>query len=278
VHFANQMPAIHADQGMIEQILMNLAVNSRDAMPRGGQLILNTALTEVAADQPLPHPDAAPGRYVMLSVGDTGTGIDPEALPHIFEPFYTTKDVGKGTGLGLATVYGIVRQHLGWITVSSEVGRGTVFQICLPASTEKPDTISEIAFTPLAEGGKETVLVVEDEPALRLLVRSILERSGYRVLEAESGLLALDVWEEEGDKIDLVLTDMVMPDGLSGRELGQRLLQEKPSLKVIYSSGYSADVIGEDFLRKESNHFLQKPYHPNKLIELVRHCLDKSKA
>lgn len=278
VHYGNNLPAIYADQGMIEQILMNLAVNSRDAMPRGGQLILNTAVTEITADQPLPHPEAAPGRYVMLSVGDTGTGIAPESLPHIFEPFYTTKDVGKGTGLGLATVYGIVRQHLGWITVDSDVGRGTLFQIWLPASREKPGNIAETAFTPLSEGGRETVLVVEDEPALRLLVRSILERSGYRVLEAESGVVALEVWEERQGEIDLVLTDMVMPDGLSGRELGQRLLQEKPSLKVIYSSGYSADVIGEDFLRKESNHFLQKPYHPNKLIELVRHCLGNTCA
>jgi PAS domain S-box-containing protein len=277
VHFDKQLPAIHADQGMIEQVLMNLAVNSRDAMPHGGQLILNTGTAELLADQPLPHPDAVPGHYVLLSVGDTGTGIPPEALPHIFEPFYTTKDVGKGTGLGLATVYGIVRQHLGWINVNSEVGRGTLFQIWLPASQEAPVDIAETAFMPLSEGGKETILVVEDEPALRLLVRSILDRSGYRVLEAESGVAALEVWEERGAEIDLVVTDMVMPDGLSGRELGLRLLQEKPSLKVIYSSGYSADVIGEEFLQKENNHFLQKPYHPNKLIELVRHCLDKSR-
>jgi PAS domain S-box-containing protein len=278
VHFGKQLPAIHADQGMIEQVLMNLAVNSRDAMPHGGQLILNTAAVELLEDQPLPHPDALPGQYVLLSVGDTGTGIAPESLPHIFEPFFTTKDVGKGTGLGLATVYGIVRQHLGWVSVNSEVGRGTLFQIWLPASQEVPDDISENAFIPLSDGGKETILVVEDEPALRLLVRSILERAGYRVLEAESGVAALELWEERGVGIDLVVTDMVMPDGLSGRELGQRLLQEKPSLKVIYSSGYSPDVIGEEFLQKENNHFLQKPYHPNKLIELVRHCLDKSRT
>jgi PAS domain S-box-containing protein len=278
VHFDKRLPAIHADQGMIEQVLMNLAVNSRDAMPHGGQLILNTGTAELSADQPLPHPDAAPGLYVLLSVGDTGTGIPPEALPHIFEPFYTTKDVGKGTGLGLATVYGIVRQHLGWINVNSEVDRGTLFQIWLPASQEAPDDIAETAFMPLSEGGKETILIVEDEPALRLLVRSILDRSGYHVLEAESGVAALELWEERSAEIDLVMTDMVMPDGLSGRELGLRLLQEKPSLKVIYSSGYSADVIGEAFLQKENNHFLQKPYHPNKLIELVRHCLDKSRT
>jgi PAS domain S-box-containing protein len=278
VHHGESLPAVYADQGMIEQILMNLAVNSRDAMPRGGQLILNTGILDLSPDQPLPHPDAAPGRYVMLSVGDTGTGIAADDLPHIFEPFFTTKDVGKGTGLGLATVYGIVRQHLGWISVSSEAGRGTLFEIWLPASHEKPENIAETAFTPLSAGGKETVLVVEDEPALRLLVRSVLERSGYRVLEAESGVAALEVWAGASDAIDLVVTDMVMPDGLSGRELGLRLLQEKPSLQVIYSSGYSAEVVGEDFLQKQSNHFLQKPYHPNKLIELVRHCLDRSRG
>jgi two-component system, cell cycle sensor histidine kinase and response regulator CckA len=259
---------------MIEQILLNLAVNSRDAMPRGGQLIINTGIVEVASNQRLPHPDAAPGSYVILSVSDTGMGIAPEHLPHVFEPFFTTKDVGKGTGLGLATVYGIVRQHLGWITIDSELGKGTVFQIHFPASTEKPENVAETAFIPPSRGGKETLLVVEDEPALRLLVRSILQRSGYNVLEAESGMAALDVWEREGKGIDLVLTDMVMPDGLSGRELGQRLLQEKPSLKVIYSSGYSADVVGVDFLQGEGHYFLQKPYHPNKLIELVRQCLD----
>jgi PAS domain S-box-containing protein len=277
-NYGRSLPAVYADQGMIEQILMNLAVNSRDAMRQGGQLSLNTRMEELPADGTPPHPDAAPGRYVVLSVGDTGTGIDPKDLPHIFEPFYTTKDVGKGTGLGLATVYGIMRQHLGWISVDSELGRGTRFEMWFPASTEKPEILTETSFTPLSKGGEETVLIVEDEAALRLLVRNILERSGYRVLEAESGVAALEVWEEQKARIDLVVTDMVMPDGLSGRELGQRLLQEKPTLKVIYSSGYSADVVGEDFLQRESNRFLQKPYHPNKLIELVRHCLDRSRS
>jgi PAS domain S-box-containing protein len=274
VHFTPQLPAVHADQGMLEQVLMNLAVNSRDAMPRGGQLIINTGLAEVVAGQTLPHPDARPGAYVTLSVSDTGSGIAPEHLSHIFEPFFTTKDVGKGTGLGLATVYGIVKQHHGWITVASELHKGTVFQIFLPASREKPESTPTAAPALPTRAGQETIMVVEDEPALRTLVTSILERSGYRVVAAASGVQALELWGESRARIDLVLTDMVMPDGVTGRELGQRLLADKPSLRIVYTSGYSPEVVGEEFLQNEGACFLQKPYHPRKLVELVRRCLD----
>jgi PAS domain S-box-containing protein len=274
LHFENGLPAVHADQGMIEQVLMNLAVNSRDAMPRGGQLIINTRANPVDAPAMPPHSEGAPGLYVVLSVGDTGTGILPEHLPHIFEPFFTTKDIGKGTGLGLATVYGIVHQHRGWITVDSEPNRGTIFQIFLPASSQEPDTVADASYTLPSRSGKETILLVEDEPALRNLVRCILERSGYRVLEAESAFAALEVWTDHHAGIDLLLTDMVMPDGMNGKELAQRLQVDKPQLKIIYSSGYSPDVVGENFLEAEGRHFLQKPYHPRKLVDMVRLALD----
>jgi PAS domain S-box-containing protein len=276
LHFQEGLPAVHADQGMVEQILMNLAVNSRDAMPRGGQLIINTRTTPVDPGLMPPHSEGSPGLYVVLSVGDTGTGISPEHLPHIFEPFFTTKDVGKGTGLGLATVYGIVHQHRGWITVDSEPNRGTVFQIFLPASNQEPDTVADVTYTLPSRSGKETILLVEDEPALRNLVKCILERSGYHVLEAESAFAALEVWTDHHADIDLLLTDMVMPDGMNGKELAQRLQVDKPQLRIIYSSGYSPDVVGENFHENESRYFLQKPYHPRKLVDMVRLALDTS--
>jgi two-component system, cell cycle sensor histidine kinase and response regulator CckA len=274
LNFQRDLPSVYADQGMLEQILMNLAVNSRDAMPRGGQLIINTRRAQLKPDEMPPDSPGAPDQYIILSVGDTGTGIDPEHLPHIFEPFYTTKDVGKGTGLGLATVYGIVHQHHGWITVDSEPGRGTIFQIFLPSTNQEPDTVADATYTLPSRVGRETILLVEDEPALRNLVKNILERSGYRVLEAESAITALELWTDHHDEIDLLLTDMVMPDGMNGKELGQRLQIDKPQLPIIYSSGYSPDVIGEDFIENEGRHFLQKPYHPRKLVEMVRLALD----
>jgi CheY-like chemotaxis protein len=243
-------------------------------MPRGGQLIINTRLVHVDASEMPLHATGVPGAYIILSVGDTGGGIASEHLPHIFEPFFTTKDVGKGTGLGLATVYGIVQQHHGWITVDSEPSKGTIFQIFLPATNQAPDTVADAVYTLPSRVGRETILLVEDEPALRNLVKNILERSGYHVLEAESAFAALEVWTDHHSGIDLLLTDMVMPDGMNGKELGQRLLIEKPELRIIYSRGYSPDVVGEAFLENEGQHFLQKPYHPRKLVDMVRLALD----
>jgi CheY-like chemotaxis protein len=205
-----------------------------------------------------------------------GTGIAPEVLPHIFEPFFTTKDVGKGTGLGLATVYGIVQQHHGWLKASSTLNRETIFQIALPTLGNQTGAASDTTHETKVRGGKETVLVVEDEPPLRNLVRSVLERYGYRVLEAVSGVAALAVWERNRAEINLLLTDMVMPHGISGRELAQKLLAEKPGLKVIYSSGYSLAMVGSDMVLKEGLDFLQKPYNPSKLALAVRDCLDRN--
>jgi CheY-like chemotaxis protein len=263
-----------ADAGMLEQVLLNLAVNSRDAMPRGGQLIVNTTVVRIADGDLGQNPDAYPGEFVCWSVSDTGTGIAPQHLPHIFEPFFTTKDVGKGTGLGLATVYGIIKQHRGWVTVASEVGKGTVFQVFLPADAGRSaDTATPASDTPV-RGGHETILIVEDETAVCELVKDVLEKLGYHVLTAPTGPAALKLWPQHRDQIDLLLTDMVMPDGMTGRELGKQLQLEKPSLKVIYTSGYSAEALGAEFQLDSSLVFLQKPYRTRKLAELIRAQLD----
>jgi len=273
VSYTPALPLVHADPGMMEQILLNLSVNSRDAMPKGGRLFINTSVVTVDESYSQQVPEALAGEYVCLSVRDTGTGIAPEVLPHIFEPFFTTKDVGKGTGLGLATVYGIVQQHRGWIETASTVHKGTTFQIFFPA-TAPAHAENEEAQEHIIRGGNETILVVEDEPPLRILVRSVLERYGYRVLEAASGLAALVAWEQHKGQIHLLLTDMIMPHGVSGRELANKLLEEKPDLKIIYSSGYSLAVVGRDMVLQEGLNFLQKPYHPRKLAQAVRECLD----
>ncbi len=274
VSYAPSLPLIQADPGMMEQILMNLSVNARDAMPRGGCLFINTSTVIVDETAARNLPKATPGKYVRLVVKDTGSGISTEILPHIFEPFFTTKDVGKGTGLGLATVYGIVDQHHGWITVDSRVDEGTDFHIFLPAVEDGVAESETVDSGPGAKGGTETILVVEDEIPLRVLVRSILERLGYNVIEAPSGVAALGLWHHQKDQIQLLLTDMIMPHGLSGRELAKRLLAERPDLKVIYSSGYSHAVMEADVVLQEGLNFLQKPYHPRKLAAAVRTCLD----
>ncbi|HYC78957.1 MAG TPA: response regulator [Planctomycetota bacterium] len=273
--FRVNVPPVYADLGMMEQILLNLAVNSRDAMPRGGVIRIATGVEEVT------HADAEtdgrkrPGAYVFVQVADTGCGIPAEHLSRIFEPFFTTKDVGKGTGLGLATVYGIVQQHQGWIDVESQPGAGAVFKIHLPAS--ESGAVGPAASPPQPEvrGGTESILVVEDEPALRQLVKRILEGSGYRVELAESGVAALDAWDRAEGRFDLLMTDMVMPGGVGGRELAEQLVARRPELKVIYCSGYSVEVAGEHLAVREDFNYLQKPYQPRKLLKVVRECLDR---
>lgn len=272
-----KLPPIYADPGMMEQIIVNLSVNARDAMPRGGVLTITTERVSLSPEQATRHPDAREGEFVCLNVADTGHGMDGATLSHIFEPFFTTKEIGKGTGLGLATVYGIVKQHQGWIEVESAVGRGTAFRIFLPSPAhaisseqlEKPKSVP---------GGNETILVVEDESALRELVHEILEKRGYHVLEAANGVEAMRVWAENKDKVDLLLTDMMMPEGMSGRELAERILDERPGTRVIYSSGYSMDVFAEEADFCDSSNFLQKPYDPETLIRMVRESLDAATA
>ena len=270
-----KLPSIRGDTGMMEQILMNLAVNARDAMPRGGQLTITTEAARVSEDYVQRHPDTRAGDFVLLQVGDTGTGMDAATMKRIFEPFFTTKEAGKGTGLGLATVYGIVKQHAGWIDVRSEVGKGTTFQIFFPADNRPIEIRTEI-ITPAAQlrGNGETIMVVEDEPVLRDLAQLILQDCGYRVLQASSGVEALTVWQKHRGAVDLLLTDMVMPDGLSGKDLAESLVSYKPQLKVIFTSGYNVDDLGVDIVKKIGSQFLQKPYSRFTVAKTVRDCLD----
>jgi two-component system, cell cycle sensor histidine kinase and response regulator CckA len=264
---------IKADRGQIEQTIVNLAINARDAMPEGGRITIETSNVEVDEAFAQRHPTVAPGSYVCLSVKDTGTGMDAETQAHMFEPFYTTKPKGQGTGLGLATIYGIVKQSGGAILTFSEVGSGTEFRIYLPRveaqAAVEPAGGREGAVT----GGTETILVVEDEPALRSLARRILESRGYTVLAAADGPEALQISRSRGEPIHLLLTDVVMP-GMSGREVADRLAAERPDLKVVYMSGHTEDAIVHHGVLEEGMRFLQKPFSAGELAGKVREALD----
>lgn len=269
------LPCIQADPSMIEQIIMNLVVNARDALPNGGGIFLTTELVEVTEAYRRRNPEATLGRYVCLKVRDNGLGMDAATLSRIFEPFFTTKDVGKGTGLGLATVYGVVKQHHGWIEVTSEPGRGSTFRVLLPAMADAtPAPIPESAPPTASLEGRETILLVEDEPMLRSLTSQVLQSYGYRVLEAGSGREALSVWRVHQAEIELLVTDVVMPEELNGCELARRLQGEKSDLKVIFTSGYSEEVMGPDSVLVPRTNFLAKPYRPATLVKAVRDCLD----
>jgi two-component system, cell cycle sensor histidine kinase and response regulator CckA len=265
---------IHADAGMMDQVLMNLCVNARDAMPNGGHLIIETSGVEFDEFAVVQSPQTRVGSFVCLSVSDNGCGIPPEIMPKIFEPFFTTKDVGKGTGLGLATVFGIVQQHQGWINVYSEVGHGTTFRIYLPRLGKNQGQKSLPPAFAEMRGGNETILLAEDDPSLRLSVRKALSQLGYRILEAPTGIKALEVWKQNHDEIRLLLTDLVMPDGMNGKDLARHILQDNPGMKVIYMSGYSAEVVGRDFPLKEGINFLTKPFQASKLAQTIRAALD----
>jgi PAS domain S-box-containing protein len=273
--FAPELPSIEADAGMLEQIIMNLAVNARDAMPGGGRLTLRTSAVELTEADLVCRANARAGRFVCLQVTDTGCGMDATTLSRIFEPFFTTKEVGKGTGLGLATVYGIVKQHNGWIEVSSTIGAGSTFSVFFPAISKTAENRHEKSPAAVKlRGSGETILLVEDEADLREMTRDVLRGYDYRIVEAGSGVEALKAWDAADGKIDLLLTDMVMPDGLNGRQLAALLRKRSPDLKVIYSSGYSAALLagGSDSL---DGLFLSKPYSPPELATLVRTCLDE---
>jgi len=218
-----------------------------------------------------------PGPFVCLSVTDAGGGIRPEILPRIFEPFFTTKDVGKGTGLGLATVFGIVQQHKGWLSVESQINRGATFRVYLPRLTRESGRPAATPATAAISGGRETILLVEDEAALRQSVRTALTRLGYRVLEAATGREALEVWQQRHAEIHLLLTDLVMPGSLNGHELAARLREQNPALPIIYTSGYSTDVAGQQLPLETGVNFLAKPYEPHQLARVVRNCLDAAR-
>ncbi|HTL72732.1 MAG TPA: ATP-binding protein [bacterium] len=273
------LPFVHADQSMIEQVVMNFASNARDAMPDGGILHIEISETFVPPERVESYPEAVAGHFVKLQVADNGCGMDDATRARIFEPFFTTKDIGKGTGLGLATVFNIVRQHNGWVEVQSEAGRGAIFTVYLPANAELPaeddyDSTGE-NLSPTVVRGHESILIVEDEQMLRDLAREILKDCGYRTLEACSGRQALELWQENRDHIDLLLTDMVMPEGVSGVELAEALVADKPDLKVVFMSGYTSDDISPELLQRNNASFIQKPYGHVELAGAVRACLDR---
>jgi two-component system cell cycle sensor histidine kinase/response regulator CckA len=270
------LPAIYADASMMEQIAMNLAVNARDAMPHGGRVSISTSLEMIRRGPTPMDPEQRDGEYVCLTFTDTGAGMDTKILNKIFEPFFTTKPVGKGTGLGLSTVFGLVRAHKGWLVVKSEPNQGTTFCLYFPPSHQPAEKMEPLIDTKLLNG-RETVLVAEDEDALREMVVQVLKIQGYVVLEAASGLEALEEWERFGRPVDLLLTDMVMPGGIMGRELAERLLHQSPNMKVIYTSGYSPGMAGKDISLLEGRNFLPKPYSVGKLAHFVRECLDNTK-
>jgi two-component system, cell cycle sensor histidine kinase and response regulator CckA len=279
-HYAAPLSYIQADTGMIEQVILNLVVNARDAMPEGGQMRVATEQLTLDQAHARVNPEARAGEFVCLRVSDTGTGIAPEVLPRIFEPFFTTKDPGKGTGLGLATVYGLVKQHQGWIEVSSQVGEGSTFKVILPAiaTPARPPTAAEAG--PEVGGGTETILLVEDEHAVRMTTRRVLESKGYTVREAATAQEALELWQSHAGEIALLLSDIIMPGEMTGRELAEQLWAQRPGLKVVFMSGYSAEVLGKgtDFIRRNRSYFLQKPSTSRAILETVRQCLDQKES
>ncbi|OLC04426.1 MAG: hypothetical protein AUH46_04245 [Gemmatimonadetes bacterium 13_1_40CM_70_15] len=268
-----ELAPVKADLGQLEQVILNLVVNARDAMPQGGRVTIQTANTDLDLAYADTHAPVVPGRYVLLAVSDTGTGMHPEAKAHLFEPFFTTKEVGKGTGLGLATVYGIVKQSGGYIWVYSESGSGTSVKIYLPRSDQP---VQPVPRPPVLAGlptGTETVLVVEDAEAIRSLARKVLTAQGYTVLEAGDGVEALQIAERHTGMLHLVLTDVVMP-GMSGRELAQRLAPLRPQLKLLYMSGYTGDAVVHRGVLEDGLPFLAKPFTPEDLASKVRDVLD----
>jgi CheY-like chemotaxis protein len=265
------LAAVFADPSQVEQVMMNLAINARDAMPQGGQLLIET--NNVTLDQIYlrNHPLAKAGRYVEIKISDTGTGMDEKTKAKIFEPFFTTKPIGKGTGLGLATVYGIVKQHDGLIEVYSEVGQGTSFKIYLPVAEQAIEAELQQKEEPV-ECGNETILVAEDEEPLRNLARSVLEDLGYTVLLASNGEEAVDIYNTNRDKIDLVILDVVMPR-MGGHEASQQIRTSR-NIPVIFMTGYSAEMVHNRFLETANMPLLQKPYSVAVLGRKVREVLD----
>jgi CheY-like chemotaxis protein len=277
LNLARDPLTVLADATMIEQIVVNLAVNARDAMPKGGELMVSTREVKLTEADVRAKAERRAGKFARLSVADTGCGMDAAVVDHLFEPFFTTKEVGKGVGLGLATVYGTVKQHQGWIEVESQPGQGACFHITLPFTEKPAEEPAQNAPPSKGEVGKETILVVEDEEALRELVREVLESHGYQVLEAGNGVEALRVWEAQGRKVNLLLSDIVMPEGMSGRDLAEKLLEADPRLPVILTSGYSQDMIERDRELDGKIKFFSKPYHPAQLAQAVRESLDAGK-
>jgi hypothetical protein len=264
---------IKADPGQVEQIVFNLVINARDAMPDGGKLTIETAVTHLDENYARMHLGVQPGDYVLIAVSDTGHGMDAETRRHIFEPFFTTKEQGKGTGLGLATVYGAVKQSGGDIWVYSELGRGTTFKIYFPRVDEAP-TSGDRVYSPVSRQGVETILLVEDEKGVRELIAEMLKRQGYRILKAAGPVEALEVSRRYEGTIHMLLTDVIMPH-MSGRQLAGQLLPARPGMKVLYVSGYTENAIVHHGVLEAEVEFLAKPFSHHALAEKVRDVLDR---
>lgn len=265
---------VNADVGMIEQVVMNLAVNARDAMPDGGHLRISTRVVEIGKQSPAVNPEARLGQFACLSVADTGCGMDTETLARIFEPFFTTKGVGKGTGLGLSTVYGIAKQHQGWIEVVSAPGKGTTFNVFLPSSQPEPLLPATASEEAGLSGGHESILVVEDDDSLRRTTEALLRSAGYVVMAASNATEAFKLLEPSAVRIDLLLTDMVMPGGMNGLELSREMLHQRKGLKVLLTSGYSLELSTPRLFPAGQIHFLPKPCDPKLLLRTIRATLD----
>jgi CheY-like chemotaxis protein len=263
-----------ADAGQLEQVLLNLATNARDAMQHGGHLTLETQLVELDDAFIRSHGYGEPGMFAVISVSDTGSGMEKETMAQIFEPFFTTKEAGKGTGLGLAMAYGIIKQHNGYINVYSEPERGTTFRIYLPAIKSMGEVIVKTAIELHPSLGNETILVAEDDTALRELFSAVLLAYGYKVILAEDGEEAVRKFIENKDKIQLVMLDMIMPKK-SGKEAYDRIKKISPNIKTLFSSGYTADRISKDSMLKDGVDFIMKPASPKDLLRKIRVMLDK---
>ncbi|MBM3298537.1 MAG: PAS domain S-box protein, partial [Deltaproteobacteria bacterium] len=274
LNLADDLCRVNADPTQMDQVLMNLAVNAKDAMPDGGKLTIATSNAILDEEYAQAHLEAKRGEYVLLSISDTGHGMDKETLAHIFEPFYTTKEAGKGTGLGLAMVYGIVKQHDGYITCYSKPGQGSTFNIYLPALVAQSEQLETTTREGVLRVGTETILLVDDEEAVRDLGKRILERSGYTVLTADNGKKALSLYKKERKKISLVILDLIMPD-MGGKQCLEELLKINPRVKVLIASGFAADGQTRDAIETGARGLVSKPYNVQSMLEAVREVLDQ---
>jgi CheY-like chemotaxis protein len=277
IQLAEPVPWIRADPGQMEQVILNLAINARDAMTQGGTLRIETDNVTFTEAKAFPSGQLHPGPYALLRISDTGCGMNQEVLAHLFEPFFTTKESGKGTGLGLSNVYGVVKQSGGDIAVTTVVGSGTTFHIYLPRFDAGEDDEESTHIKPARGGGNETVLLVEDEELVRMMLVEVLKTAGYSVLDARHGEDALSLAARFGDPIDLLVTDMTMP-GFSGSELARRLGEQRPTMRVLFISGYTDQEASQWGKLDQPIHFLQKPFHPDAFLSKTRQILDHAET
>jgi two-component system cell cycle sensor histidine kinase/response regulator CckA len=272
IQTAHNLHVTLVDPVQADQVLMNLCLNARDAMPNGGRLIIETSNVEIGEEYCSVHRYARPGSYVLLSVSDNGIGMDAETIEQIFEPFFTTKEMGKGTGLGMATVYGIVKQHGGFINVESASGKGTTFRVYLPAGSGTPETL-EPQSQEMPTRGSETILLAEDHEGLRESAQEMLQTLGYRVIVASNGLEAVELFRANREKVVLVVLDVVMPE-LSGPDAFRQMVAMQPNLQVVFTTGYTSEAAALTSMLEKGASFLQKPYSQRSISQLIRSVLD----